>query len=91
MILRVMVPAAAALWLSLPALVAAQNVTQLPTNEGNMSENLTIPDRARHPNGEDREFLDEAAASARRQIADADAALRGSRRSNNTGRKDAHD
>jgi len=72
--------AATALWLTSPSLVAAQNATQLPTNEGNMSENLTIPDRLPHPNAADREFADGAASSARRQITDADSALRASQR-----------
>jgi len=78
--LRGIAIAAAALWLTSPLLVAAQNATQLPTNEGNMSENLTIPERLPHPNAADREFADGAASSARRQIADADSALRGSQR-----------
>jgi predicted outer membrane protein len=73
--------AAAAMWLTVPPLAAAQNVTQLPTHEGNMSENLTIPDRARHTNGADREFAGAAANAARRQMADAKAALRESERS----------
>jgi predicted outer membrane protein len=76
----VIAAAAIALWLTSPPFVAAQNATQLPTNQGNMSENLTIPERLPHPNGADREFADGAAASARRQIAYADSALRGSQR-----------
>jgi len=63
-----------------PSLVAAQNATQLPTNEGNMSENLTIPDRQPHPNAVDREFAEGAASSARRQIMDANSALAASHR-----------
>jgi predicted outer membrane protein len=81
MSLPLLVPAvAAALWLTLPSLVSGQSVTQLPTNEGNMSENLTIPDRSPNANGADREFAGAVASSARRQVADADAALRESRR-----------
>jgi predicted outer membrane protein len=63
-----------------PSLVPAQNATQLPTNEGNMSENLTIPDRQPHPNAVDREFAEGAASSARRQIMDANSALAASQR-----------
>jgi predicted outer membrane protein len=78
--LRLIGTAARALCLISPSLVAAQNATQLPTNEGNMLENLTIPDRQPHPNAVDREFAEGAASSARRQITDADSALRASQR-----------
>jgi len=78
--LRVIAPATTALWLTSPPFAASQNATQLPTNEGNMSENLTIPERLPRPHGTDREFADAAASSARRQIAAADSAVRGSQR-----------
>jgi len=77
---RTLVSVAAALWLALPPFATAQNATQLPTNEGNMSENLTIPERLPHQTGTDVKFAGEAASSARRQMTDADTALRESKR-----------
>jgi len=68
-------PAAALLFVASWAF--GQNVTQLPTNEGNMSGNLTYPP-ARHACActADREFLDQMRSALAAQLAGAGRAAR---------------